>query len=119
MTRQSPEKPRKKGYVFVGYETDFKPMKPVTVRLVGKPVSVFQGTDGFFAREMGCKHQGADLSLAPIKGNLVTCDRHGWQYDLVTGTCTNQNSPPLRSHHVVLEDGAVFVAIFPGDPPPE
>ncbi len=113
------EKPKKSGYVFVGYERDFKQMRPVTLRLVGKPVSVFKIGDGFFAREMGCKHQGADLSKSPIEGTIVTCSRHGWQYDLVTGACTNHNSPPLRAHHTAVENGAVFVAIFPGDPPME
>lgn len=111
--RRPSEKPTKSGYLFVGYEHDFKPMIPVTVRLMGKPVSVFQGEDGFFAREMGCKHQGADLSTSPIRDGQVTCSRHGWKYNLLTGECQNQDSLPLRSHHVAVEDGAVFVAIFP------
>lgn len=115
--KQTSEKPRKSGYLFVGYEHDFKPMIPVTVRLMGKPVSVFQGEDDFFAREMGCKHQGADLSSSPIRHGHVTCSRHGWTYNLLTGECLNQNSPPLRSHHVTVEDGAVFVAILAGDAP--
>ena len=115
--KRAPDKPRKSGYLFVGYENDFEPMRPVTVRLMGKPVSVFLGEDGFFSREMGCKHQGADLSSAPLEGSVVTCARHGWQYDLLTGECKNQNSPPLRAHHVAVEDKAVFVAIFPGDAP--
>jgi nitrite reductase (NADH) small subunit len=78
---------------------------------------VFKGADGFFSREMGCKHQGADLSRFAIGNHKVTCERHGWRYDLNTGECENHDSPPLRSHHVALEGDAVFVALFPGEPP--
>ncbi len=117
--RPASEKPRKSGYLFAGDAADFRPMTPVTVRLMGKPVSVYLGEAGFFAREMGCKHQGADLSAAPIIGGSVTCPRHGWKYNLLTGECQNHDSPPLRAHAVAVEDGAVFVAILPGDPPVE
>jgi nitrite reductase/ring-hydroxylating ferredoxin subunit len=111
------ETPKKKGYIFVGYKEEIDPEKPVTVRLMGKPVTLFKRGDDLFAREMACKHQGADLSSALIRGDLVTCSRHGWQYDILTGQCQNQDSPPLRSHHVATEGEAVFVALFPGDPP--
>ena len=113
------ETPKKKGYIYVGHVSDISAEKPVTVRLMGKPVSVFKGEDGFFAREMGCKHQGADLSGFPAVNHKVTCQRHGWRYDLLTGACENHDSPPLRTHHVAVEGEAVFVALFPGDPPIE
>ena len=107
--------PKKQGYIYVGTPEEIVSGKPVTVRLMGKPVSVFKGDEGFFAREMGCKHQGADLSQAPMTGTRITCPRHGWQYDVLTGECQNHDSPPLRPHDVVVEGDAVFVALFPGE----
>ena len=116
MKSQSEKKPspKKSGFVFVGYTDDFENNSMITVRLVGKPVAVFKQKDGaYFAREMSCKHQGADLSKSPISGSKVTCVRHGWQYDLATGKCLNRDSPPLREHTVAVGQGAVFVALFP------
>ena len=114
MKTASQPKPQKSGFVFVGYRDDFSQKKVLTVRLMGKPVSVFQRNDGtFYSREMSCKHQGADLSMSPVSGGKVTCSRHGWQYDLATGRCVNRDSPPLREHAVEVEGDAVFVSLFP------
>ena len=106
--------PKKQGFVFVAYVQDFTNGAPKTVRIMGKPVSAFQREDGtYFAREMGCKHQGADLSTMPIQGNTITCSRHGWKFDLTTGHCINRDAPPLREHETALENDAVFVSLFP------
>ncbi len=114
MKTASKPKPQKSGFVFVGFRHDFAEKRVITVRLMGKPVSVFQRKDGtFYSREMSCKHQGADLSMSPVSGGKVTCSRHGWQYDLTTGRCVNRDSPPLREHPVEVEGDAVFVALFP------
>jgi nitrite reductase/ring-hydroxylating ferredoxin subunit len=111
---QSVPKPKKEGYVFVAKVEDFKGPAPISVRIMGKPVAVFQRADGtYFAREAACKHQGADLSSMPIVNGTVTCGRHGWQYDLSTGQCINRDSPLLREHETAVESGAVFVSLFP------
>lgn len=110
-------RPKKEGCVFVATVDDFYKKSQISVRIMGKPVSVFADNSqtAFFAREMSCKHQGADLSAMPIKDNKVTCSRHGWRYDLSTGECENANSPSLREHEVYVEEGNVFVSLFPLD----
>jgi nitrite reductase/ring-hydroxylating ferredoxin subunit len=114
MENSTREKPRKPGFIFVAWQDTLEKKPFVSVRIMGKTVAVFGGTtDQLFAREMSCKHQGADLTAGAINGLKVTCSRHGWQYDLSTGECINRDSPPLRAHEVVVEDGAVFVALFP------
>lgn len=108
------DKPKKPGFIFMGWQGDIEKKRLVSVKLMGKPVAVFpDGEGGFFAREMACKHQAADLTGGTFKGATVTCPRHGWQYDLKSGTCINRDSPPLREHEVAVEEGAVFVALFP------
>ena len=107
--------PKKSGFVFVGRPADFDKKSHLTVRIMGKPVAVFRDrdTEAFYAREMGCKHQGADLSAMPIRDNIVVCDRHGWKYDVSTGRCISHDAPPLRPHEVAVEGDAVFVSLFP------
>ncbi len=112
---QSKPLPKKSGFVFVAYVDDFTKKPHISVRIMGKPVAVFRKDDAptFFAREMGCKHQGADLSAMPIRNNIVVCDRHGWKYDVSSGLCLSHDAPPLRAHETAVENGAVFVALFP------
>ena len=104
----------KDGFLAVARVDDFDAVSMRAVRIAGKPVAVFRRPErGFFAREMACKHQNADLTRSPIVGDRVTCERHGWQYDVMTGECLDHDAPGLREHAVVIEDGWVLVAVMP------
>jgi len=34
-----------------------------------------------------CTHRGGELSKGKLEGNIVTCPRHGSQFDVKTGKC--------------------------------
>jgi len=97
-------------------ELDGAPFQAVT--LLGKRVAIFRSNCGALrALEMGCKHQGADLTAGKLEGGTVTCPRHGWRYDLATGECLNQPlSPPLRHHAVRVEGDDIYVSLQPDRP---
>ncbi len=104
----------RKGLVFVAYLATFIELPFVTVRIFGKPVTVFKRRDGtFFARETACKHQGANLSLGVMEGAVVTCPRHGLKYNLETGECLSGDYPKLRRHKVAIIGDAVYVSTSP------
>lgn len=45
-----------------------------------------------------CPHLSADLSrFAAIDGNVLTCQMHGWQFDLDTGRCLTSDGHQIRS----------------------
>ncbi len=102
-------------FVRVAHVSDFEHERFKSFRLMAKPVAVFKNGDGaFFAREMRCKHQNWDLTTGRLKGDVITCPRHHWQYNIQTGECLNQSSSPLRAHAVeVREDGGVYVSLTP------
>jgi nitrite reductase/ring-hydroxylating ferredoxin subunit len=94
--------------------SELRHKKEKTISVMGKRVAVFLDPDGTLrALEMSCKHHGADLSTGKREGRVVTCPRHGWQYDIVTGECKKGNSPPLRAHAVELRGDDVYVSLFP------
>lgn len=39
----------------------------------------------FFAIDNHCPHMGSDLSAGKLEGNIVTCPRHGSQFDVRDG----------------------------------
>ena len=49
-----------------------------------------------FAYQRFCPHSGQDLTDAEIDGNVLTCPRHRWQWDLTTGRCLRGSNTPLR-----------------------
>jgi len=66
-----------------------------------------------------CTHRGGDLSKGRLEGNIVTCPRHGSQFDLKTGRCiVGPKVGPVRlstkdepSYEVKVEAGRIQVGI--------
>ncbi len=81
--------------------------------LAGRRIGLLALDDGtFVAREMTCKHQGADLSAGPRRGSVLICPRHAWEYDLATGQCIHPaGGAPLRTFPVKEEEGKLWVAV--------
>lgn len=45
-----------------------------------------------------CPHLNADLSrFAVVDGNVLTCQMHGWQFDLATGRCLTSDDHHIRA----------------------
>ena len=101
-------------FIKVGKVTDYDVIKIKSYSMLGRKVGVIKRADGsFYAIEVGCKHQGADLTLGAIENGVATCPRHGWQYDLETGECLNEISSNLRRHELKIEDGNILVSLHP------
>ena len=54
-------------------------------RIGAHDVVVFKYEGGFYALRRWCTHMGGDLSEGKIEGKVVTCPRHGSQFDVTTG----------------------------------
>ncbi|WFS12064.1 MBL fold metallo-hydrolase [Rhodococcus aetherivorans] len=53
---------------------------------------------GGFEIQRRCPHLKADLSkFGVVEGTSLTCNLHGWQWDLVTGRCKTSRGHELRS----------------------
>ena len=51
-----------------------------------------------------CPHQYADLGrFAVIDGNVLTCQMHGWQFDLDTGRCLTSGRHEIRARRLGLD----------------
>lgn len=101
-------------YLKIAKINDFKDKNIKSFSVFGKKIGLVQSGDGsFFATEIGCKHQGADLSKGEIDGYIATCNRHHWKYDLITGECINHESPKLRKHGVQVKGEDIYVSLIP------
>lgn len=102
-------------FIRLGYVRDFDHVRMKSYRMLGRLIAIIRERDGsFWATEIACKHQNADLvSEGRWEGSVVTCSRHGWKYDLRTGQCLNQNSAKLRRHHLKVVAGELHVSAHP------
>ncbi|MGE0639007.1 MAG: Rieske (2Fe-2S) protein [Thermoanaerobaculia bacterium] len=96
----------------IGRSEEFPPETMRVLRLLGRAVAVRRDATGLLtARELSCRHQGADLSAGVREGTVVTCPRHGWRYDLETGRCLTDPDFPLRRLEIFEEEGFVRLRI--------
>lgn len=101
-------------YVKVAKVSEFGNARVRAFRLMARPVGVFREPDGsFYAMEVGCKHENADLTAGSIKDDVVTCPWHGWQYNLKTGECVRGTTARLRRHGLKIEGDDIYVTLRP------
>lgn len=74
-------------------------------------VALFNVQGEFFALDGVCPHQGGPLGKGMLRGCVVTCPWHGWQFDVRDGQ--HQFSPNVRQPTlpVKVEGGEVFVEL--------
>ena len=74
-------------------------------------VALFRLRDGIVAIKNACPHAGAPLSGGQCRGDLVTCPRHGWAFNVRTGACLSRPMYEVKSYQVKVVDGVVWVAV--------
>ena len=101
-------------YIKAATINDFKNDRIKSVTIMGKKVGIIKGPNAeFYAIEVGCKHQGADITRGHISGDVATCPRHGWKFNLVTGECLNQNAPKLKKYGLKIEGDVIMITLKP------
>ena len=107
--------------VRLGSIHDFADKPRRNYRIMGRPVAVFREEDGtYHALEMACRHQGADLTGGRIKGDVVTCPWHNWQFNIRTGECIWGSPSRLRPYACELRGEEIYISLTPLQPaPPE
>ena len=60
-----------------------------------------------------CCHQGVPLSQGKLKGGVITCSAHGWEYDARTGQGRNPRGVRLACLAVEIRDGEIWVDVQP------
>ena len=74
-------------------------------------VALFRLRDGIVAIKNACPHAGAPLSGGSCRGELVSCPRHGWAFNVRTGECVTRPMYEVKRYPVKVEDGVVWVAV--------
>ena len=65
--------------------TEFKDGTRKKVSIGDKEILLARVSGKFYAVGNRCAHMGGDLSAGTLEGNIVTCPRHGSQFDITSG----------------------------------
>jgi len=95
-------------------------MKKVTAE--GQEILLARVGDKYYATANRCSHMNGDLSQGRLEGTVVTCPRHGSQFDVSNGQVVRwlkgglmsklggalKMSKTLRVYNVKVQDGRVL-----------
>jgi 3-phenylpropionate/trans-cinnamate dioxygenase ferredoxin component len=64
---------------------EFQGINKKKVVLEGQEIMLAKVGGNYYAIANRCAHMGGDLSAGKLEGNIITCPRHGSQYDITDG----------------------------------
>jgi toluene monooxygenase system ferredoxin subunit len=79
--------------------------------VAGRKVLLVNLDGTIYAYEDKCAHLGLALSNGHLRGALLTCRAHRWEYDLSTGRGCNPATARLRALAVKVEHGDILVDV--------
>lgn len=72
---------------------------------------LFARRDGGTVRAFSsrCPHQLTDIPAAALEGDIMTCPKHGWTFDVRSGECVDKGDRPLHELESKIENGRLWV----------
>jgi 3-phenylpropionate/trans-cinnamate dioxygenase ferredoxin subunit len=90
--------------------SDVTPGQHKTIEIEGDPITVFNIDGKFHAIADVCTHDGGDLTGGEVTGKIITCPRHGAQFDVTTGSVMRMPAfESVPSYDVRIEEDSVQV----------
>jgi len=87
----------------------------IGVRICGQAVLLVDAGNGICAYRDRCAHKGLPLSQGRLRGTVLACAAHGWEYDARTGCGINPASVELARLQVKVEGDDILVDVPEGD----
>ena len=86
------------------------------VRVDGHRLCLIRTSEGVFAIDHACPHEGYGLTQGDLDGDLLTCAWHNWKFRVSDGACV-LGEENVRTHEAtVAADGAISVTVSRPDP---
>ena len=76
----------------------------------GDELAIYNINGEYYATDNFCPHRGAALSDGEIRGHIVECGWHGWQFDVRNGECLTVRER-IRTFKVRVVEGKVVVEV--------
>ena len=85
--------------------------KPKAVRVKGHSIALFNVDGRIYATDNQCPHMGYPLTRGAIRHGVLTCDWHGWSFDLEGGGCFVGGCDDLATFPVDIRDGEIWLNV--------
>ena len=86
------------------------------VRIDDHRLCLIRTSDGVFALDHACPHEGYGMTQGSLDGNLFTCAWHNWKFRVDDGACVVGEEDITTHPATVDDDGTVRVTLRRPDP---
>lgn len=90
---------------------DLSPGEGKTVDASGQEIALFNVDGAFHAIGNTCVHRGGPLGEGTLEGDVVTCNWHGWKYNVRNGVSPVNPSARVRSFEVQVQGSDILVEL--------
>jgi nitrite reductase/ring-hydroxylating ferredoxin subunit len=113
-------------FVEAGKTSEFRDGTKKKVSVQGHEILLARVEDGYYAVGNRCTHLGGDLTAGKLEGIVITCPKHGSQFDLRDGRVVRwlkgsglfsavgkalKPAKPLETYNVKIEGDTVLIEI--------
>ena len=106
-------------FVEIAKTTDITNCQMKAINVEGKEILIINYDGKYFAINGRCTHIGGELVKGKLEGKIVTCPRHGAQFDVTTGSCIRRpriglfrpKSKDIVTYEVKVESDSVKVKL--------
>lgn len=96
-------------FITVAKLDDLKPGSCKHVNANGKEIALFNVDGEILALDGACPHQGGPLGDGELNGTVVTCPWHGWEWDVKTGSSTQDPEMKVPKIEVKIEGDEIKI----------
>jgi nitrite reductase/ring-hydroxylating ferredoxin subunit len=79
------------------------------VKVKGHSIALFNVNGRYYATDNQCPHMGYPLVKGAVRNDVLTCDWHGWSFDLEGGGCVLGGCDDLQTFPVEVRDGDLWL----------
>ena len=101
-------------FVKVAALNDVSEGKPRAVRVEGHSIALFQHEGAVYATDNQCPHMGYPLVRGRVRKGVLSCDWHGWSYDMEGGGCFTGGCDDLATFPVEVRNGDIYIDVASG-----
>ncbi len=101
-------------FVKVAARSEITEGKPRAVRVEGHSIALFEHEGTIYATDNQCPHMGYPLIRGRVRKGVLSCDWHGWSYDMEGGGCFTGGCDDLATFPVEVRNGDIYVDVEKG-----
>ena len=99
------------GFEVVMHKAALNSGEMAELNVAGRMIIMVKINEDYFALDSSCPHAQAPLVDGELTDGVIVSPYHGWQYNVVDGSCLNHDALSVKTYETVVKSEAVCVKV--------